>query len=86
MSSAAASADPVGFEREQMRLLGNSFHCGVVAWLLGHLFFNLGVLRSPPSLSVIAPVVPVPPSPCSDNSLELRLVQHLNRRQTHRGA
>ena len=38
-ASSQASVDPSGFELEQPHLLGNSFHCGVVAWLVGHLSF-----------------------------------------------
>ena len=36
MSSAQSSAHSADFELEQLRLLGNSFHGGVVSWLLGH--------------------------------------------------
>ena len=56
--------------------------------MLGHLFYRLGALDSPPPVSIVSPVSPVPAShpaaaPCLP--LERRLVEHLNRRQTHRG-
>ena len=77
MSSAHAASSPAEFELEQLRLLGNSFHCGVVSWILGHLFFRLGVLPHPPPASIISPIVPVPPSlPSSGQaSLELRVIR-----------
>ena len=87
-SSSGATADPQGFELEQLRLLDNAFHCGVVAWILGHLVYRFGVLPRPPATSIISPVLPVssPSVPeAASLTLETRLVQHLNRRQTHRG-
>ena len=48
MSSSKAKNDPAQFELGRRAVLGNSFQCDVVAWLLAHLFVKLGWLACVP--------------------------------------
>ncbi len=53
-SAGARRANPLGFELARCSLLGNTFHAGVVAWLLGHLLTSWGILSRPPLVSEVA--------------------------------
>ena len=46
--------DPGGWELARCSLIGNSFHCPTVAWILGQGLFQLGFLPKPPDVSALA--------------------------------
>ncbi|CAK0793447.1 unnamed protein product [Prorocentrum cordatum] len=50
MSSSAAKSDPERFEALRRSLVGNSFQCEVVAWLLSHWAVHRSLLVAVPSL------------------------------------
>jgi len=94
-------ANPLGFELARCSLLGNTFHAGVVAWLLGHLMAEWDILARPALVSEVADpcrpaglghrAVPMGQETMqledlgNDAELLLQLVRFYFGRQSHRG-
>lgn len=79
-------SDPKGTEDISCSLLGNSFSCPVIAWMIGQKLFSMGFLTDPPSpnrcwgTSSSSCSVPV-----SDESHEMAAVRLLRRNVMYRG-
>jgi hypothetical protein len=61
LNSKARKVDPQGYEYARCSLIGNSFNASVVAFLLGHGLFDMGMLHRPPTAEEVA----VPSKPCN---------------------
>ena len=48
-----AKANPRQYENQRLSLLGESFHCGTMAYLLGHALYQHGLLAQPPSSDIV---------------------------------
>ena len=46
--------DPLGWERARCSVLGNTFHAGVVAYLISFLFHEWGLIDAPLSIDYVA--------------------------------
>ena len=54
--TSARKSDPRTWELTRCSLIGNSFQCNVVAWLLGHGLYSLQVLARPPMVEAVADI------------------------------
>ena len=92
-SAADRRAHPKAFELARCSLIGNSFHAGVIAWLLSHQLAEWGFLSRPISVREVAdPGIAanlyddeqVPAEPL-ETVAPVMLVRHYISRQSHRG-
>jgi len=92
----ARKQSPEALEDVRCSLLGNSFHCGTVAWLAGHWAVRAGYLSSVPDVvdmrlkgpdrGVIGPPVVAHLSCGSHTDPSVQLAENMVRRATHRGS
>ena len=86
MPASEAARDKASFENARLGLLGNTYHCGAVAWCVGQLLFQIHVLEEAPSARIVRPPVAQPQADGSNTQdFHVRLVQALGHRQLHRG-
>ena len=95
--TSARKGDPQAWELARCSLIGNSFHCNVVAWLLGHGLGSHQVLARPPMVEAVADIgMPHHFGAADENACryiddpketrELALVRHYGSLSSHRGA
>ena len=64
---------PEAFDNLRGKLLGNSFHCGVLAYLLSDLLFQVGLKKQRPSTAVIATRTPMQAESATQRGKHARL-------------
>jgi len=84
-SSTQRRQDPGGWERARCSLLGNTFHAGVVAYLISPLLVEWGLMSAPLTVNYVADPGNFQEVMEACSEVDLELVRYYLVRQNHRG-